>query len=612
MPRFQTKEEFIQKARTAHAGKYSYANVDYVSSKEKVKITCVKHGDFLQEPRLHLSGKGCPECGKTRQGSHQRFNAEEWIRKARSRYSKKYTYGKYTGIESTVQVKCPIHQFFTVSPSKHLQGKECPECEKEFAEERRRERAKQREKEREFKLAEERKEREADRERRRKVAKKREVLNREGLKKKRAEATQKRKEERLFTTKRKVLERAYEVHGETYVYDLTNYTNTHDIVSIKCAEHGWFEQSMSAHLNQRQGCPKCAKYRTAVKLTKSTKHFISKSILKYGDTYSYKKAVYSGKNNEIVVTCKKHGDFKVLAANHMHYKTNYGGCPECRPARNRSILEQKIFEWMKKLDVGHIEQNNRNVMSPYEIDILCWSKKVGVEINGMYWHGEHNKEPKYHMMKARRAKKVGLKLLQFWESELENKSKICKSMIKNALGLSRRIYARQLKIKQANADFFEHNHLAGSARASVYYGLFDGETCLAAMSFGRPRFNKNYEWELIRYANTLNTIVVGGASRLFKHFVRTHDPKNVLSYADRRISQGNMYKVLGFKFSHKTPPNYGWYKNLHYLTRYQTQKHKLSKLIDDFDSNKSETENMRDAGWSKIYDAGNLAYVWTF
>lgn len=60
-----TKETFIEKALNIHGEKYSYNNVRYVRSNEKVSITCKLHGDFLQKPNHHLSMKsGCPECAK--------------------------------------------------------------------------------------------------------------------------------------------------------------------------------------------------------------------------------------------------------------------------------------------------------------------------------------------------------------------------------------------------------------------------------------------------------------------------------------------------------------------------------------------------------------------
>lgn len=53
---------FIEKARAVHGDLYGYDRVVYVRSRDKVAITCKKHGDFEQIPNAHLSGRGCPSC----------------------------------------------------------------------------------------------------------------------------------------------------------------------------------------------------------------------------------------------------------------------------------------------------------------------------------------------------------------------------------------------------------------------------------------------------------------------------------------------------------------------------------------------------------------------
>lgn len=67
--RFYTKEFFIQKAIEFHGDTYDYSKVVYVNSKSKVIITCKTHGDFLQTPRNHMVGNGCPSC-KTSKGEN--------------------------------------------------------------------------------------------------------------------------------------------------------------------------------------------------------------------------------------------------------------------------------------------------------------------------------------------------------------------------------------------------------------------------------------------------------------------------------------------------------------------------------------------------------------
>jgi hypothetical protein len=56
-------ETFIKKAEEVHGkSTYSYTKTKYIKGKEKVIITCQKHGDFLQKPNNHLTGYGCKAC----------------------------------------------------------------------------------------------------------------------------------------------------------------------------------------------------------------------------------------------------------------------------------------------------------------------------------------------------------------------------------------------------------------------------------------------------------------------------------------------------------------------------------------------------------------------
>ncbi len=144
----------------------------------------------------------------------------------------------------------------------------------------------------------------------------------------------------------------------------------------------------------------------------------------------------------------------------------------------------------------------------------------------------------------------------------------------------------------------------------IKLGLFHQDELVAVMTFGKPRFNKNYEYELIRYATSKH--VIGGASKLLKYFERKFNPKSIITYADRRFSQGNMYYKLGFNYLNLAPANYWWINSTNLYNRYQTQKHKLKTLLKKFDENLSESENMFLNHFNKIYDCGNLVFIKDF
>ena len=118
------------------------------------------------------------------------------------------------------------------------------------------------------------------------------------------------------------------------------------------------------------------------------------------------------------------------------------------------------------------------------------------------------------------------------------------------------------------------------------------------MTFGRSRFSKKYEWEMLRFCVKTGYHIPGGAGKLLKHFERTYRPKSLVSYADRRWSQGGLYEKLGFTLDHASRPDY-WYWNYKKSgfvleSRIKYQKHKLPKLLDKFDRSKTEIQNMND------------------
>jgi hypothetical protein len=117
---------------------------------------------------------------------------------------------------------------------------------------------------------------------------------------------------------------------------------------------------------------------------------------------------------------------------------------------------------------------------------------------------------------------------------------------------------------------------------------------------------KSDEWELVRFCNKLDTNVVGGASRLLKAFIKDNSPKNIISYADRRWSQGELYTTLGFDFIHNSKPNYWYIINDIREYRFKYRKSELVKC--GFDSGLSEHQIMLSNKRYRIYGCGNMKF----
>jgi hypothetical protein len=129
------------------------------------------------------------------------------------------------------------------------------------------------------------------------------------------------------------------------------------------------------------------------------------------------------------------------------------------------------------------------------------------------------------------------------------------------------------------------------------------------MTFGKGRIalgGKSNQYELLRFCNKINTIVIGGADKLLKHFIKIYQPKEIISYADRRWSSGDLYEKLEFTKTHVSQPNYWYIVNNRREYRFGYRKSMLIKK--GFDANKTEHQIMFDRKIYRIYDCGTIAY----
>ena len=209
-------------------------------------------------------------------------------------------------------------------------------------------------------------------------------------------------------------------------------------------------------------------------------------------------------------------------------------------------------------------------------------------------------------------------MIHIYEDDWMFKQEIVKSRILNILGKSlEKIYARKCVINVINDNntvrsFLEENHLQGFVGSTVKLGLYYNNELVSLMTFGNLRKamgNKSKEncFELLRFCNKKNTNVIGAANKLFKFFILNYKYNEIISYADRSWSIGNLYEILNFKFDKKTSPNYYYIINNKRYHRFNFRKDKL--INDGYDSKKTEHEIMLERKIYKIYDSGNLKYT---
>ncbi len=251
-----------------------------------------------------------------------------------------------------------------------------------------------------------------------------------------------------------------------------------------------------------------------------------------------------------------------------------------------------------------------------DVDILFKNHNLAINCIELESHSEGKDfaiDRNYHLNQTNKCLEQGIQLLQIFEGEdLE----LWLSMIKSRLGLSKRIFARKCIIKEVNSsdikEFLDMNHIQGYIQSKVNIGLFYEDELVSVMTFSMPRFNKKYEYELIRFCSKRNYNIIGAASKLWKYFVNKYNPNSVITYANRRFSKGNVYTALGFTFIEAINPNYFYFKegDLELSSRVKFQKHKLKDKLNTFNENLSEAENMFNNDYRRIYDCGNLKFEW--
>lgn len=263
--------------------------------------------------------------------------------------------------------------------------------------------------------------------------------------------------------------------------------------------------------------------------------------------------------------------------------------------------------------------NNIEFKREVTIGRFIYDFQVGnylIEVNpaathNITWHPYSDKgiDKNYHKNKSQNAIDNGFRCIHIWEWD------DCNKIIEQLLLPKIRVYARDCVVKevtlQETKEFITKHHLQGYAKDSIRLGLYYKDALVSIMTFGKPRFSLTAEYELIRYC--AECTVIGGAEKLFKHFVRSYQPLTIVSYCDTAKFEGNVYKKLGFVYKGTTLSHH-WYNM-------KTKQHILDSLLrkrgfdqlfgTNFGKGTSNAQLMLDAGFVEVVDCGQSTYLWT-
>lgn len=259
-------------------------------------------------------------------------------------------------------------------------------------------------------------------------------------------------------------------------------------------------------------------------------------------------------------------------------------------------IEKIIQNFLNEINVDF--KSDKYLSNKYRYDILIPSHNLIIECDGLYWHSDgaiyNPKDKNYHINKKEFYKEKKYDSLFFREDEIKNQLSIVKSILKNRLGLSDKVYARKTKIKTIDRPslkrFLTNNHLMGFGQGDNLSLVFEENTVSCLQWKWKNKQAKIIE--ISRFCNKINTTVVGGFSKLLKELKKQKSPNKIISFVDKRYGSGNYLENLGFNKVSENP-SFMW-------TNGKETFHRMK-----FPNNTGYDNDLL-----KIWDCGQAKYEW--
>lgn len=398
---------------------------------------------------------------------------------------------------------------------------------------------------------------------------------------------------------------------------LNNEVRLEDKVEVVCEKHSYSTEVALGNLISSPGylgCPQCR--REARRSNMVSKFGVPENL-----TSESRELLLSGKvssQDKLTFVCPYHGEYVTRIGDVLYKNVK---CPKCAGSFT-SGLEDRLVDALQKRGV-QVVRNCRSIISSLsgrglEIDLYLPQYRVGVEVNGLYFHSEqymdshrtHLSGKEYHKAKTDLCELVGVQLLHLWEDDLETKFDLCVNLVLSKCGLLERVPvgARKTKVVKSNSEFIDKYHIQGAGRGSVYALEFEGQQ----VSWIQVHKSGSSEGEYVldRYCSHEGFYVSGGLDKLMAHVQSELGVKRWVSYADRCVSNGALYKRTGWVESHRVAPSY-------WCVEGGVRRHKFNYRLSNFMSRPDleyregltewELEDLNGIG--RIWDAGKICYV---
>jgi len=547
------QDEFIKRCCLKHNNLYDYSKTVYKTTRDRITVTCPVHGDFIVLADNHLRTSGCPKCGTVRGARSTTISFPQF----KERLSKLdlahivFEEKEYVNSRTPISVFCTRHQYmFYQKPYDIYKGRTgCKFC----------------------------------------------LSDKISLK--------------ARSTTSRFIESCRDVYGDIYNYRYTKYTTNTNNVIISCNIHGEFSKSPKTFLRGSH-CPKCMKSNLN---DKHEQNFISNFHQNWSNYTLMSK--YRGNFTPVDVKCKLHGMFNITPE---QCRVRIDICDGCA-AVNGSKPELKIIEILDEYGIDykrHYKLVTEN--GTFELDVYIPLYNLAIEVNGLYWHRERENgtySKIYHVRKTNECQQRGIKLLHFYDTEINDKYNIVRSIILNNLKHNTdKVYGRNTVVRYITRDvkkeFLNNYHLQGNDRSSVYLGLFYNDILVSVMTFGTRQITGSVDHELMRYCVKSNMNILGGFSKLLKFYITNHKVSKIKTYADRRHSDGNIYRKNNFKFLRYSTPSYWYFNTREYKLyhRYNFAKHLLKHKMLHYDASKSERQIMKENNYFRVWDCGHCVF----
>jgi hypothetical protein len=253
----------------------------------------------------------------------------------------------------------------------------------------------------------------------------------------------------------------------------------------------------------------------------------------------------------------------------------------------KSGLEINICDFIKK----YINIINNYRIENKEIDVYIPSLKIGIEINGLWWHNNINKLDDYHKNKKEFFKKHGIDLYFIYEDDWKYKNDISKSYLLNLLNIEKNIINEGdiIEINKKSTDtFLKENNLVENINSDINIGLINNDIVTLVICFKKLKLN-DYEMIICNKNYTNHTIKIH--NDMINYFLIKYIPNNIITYINLDFENVNNFKQMGFNIFNK-------------LTyKYYISNNKLkSKLI--FNKNDEKKIFLKNKKKYKIYNSG--------